>query len=376
MGTVVLADVTELETVKISELTEATDASGSDIIPAVISGATNKISKNNYSKNIQIGGDDILYVTKEGDDSNTGTIGDPFLSIQAACDYAIANMTGDLAIKVYPGTYTEQIHATSNIHIVGIIPTYPIYAEKLIILYNTGADADHYPMRCDDGDVYHLQNMTIRTDANKTFGKISNSCFRQCRFEGGYFIEGTEDIEISSCWDYCAFADCKGFNLTGVAPNGRDIALTRCWFGVNQTVTFESTHTVGDAIISFDIGTLKFTKGSIKGDWSHYANDYHSYGDTRHEFDTTGDVVFNGVTITNGIHFLSAPSVFKMVGCSMEDEKGYPIPAGTADVTSDVIITNVDFQGNSPYNGLCGNIQTIDGVKDVGGGTVKYLSLQ
>lgn len=47
MGTVTLADVTELETVTINELSEATSAADSDVAPMVISGVTKKIAKSN-----------------------------------------------------------------------------------------------------------------------------------------------------------------------------------------------------------------------------------------------------------------------------------------------------------------------------------------
>jgi len=48
MGTVVLADITELTTVKISELTEATSMGDTDVIPGVKDAATKKIQKSNF----------------------------------------------------------------------------------------------------------------------------------------------------------------------------------------------------------------------------------------------------------------------------------------------------------------------------------------
>jgi hypothetical protein len=48
MGTVILADVTELETIKISELDEATSMGDADVIPGVKDSATKKIKKSNY----------------------------------------------------------------------------------------------------------------------------------------------------------------------------------------------------------------------------------------------------------------------------------------------------------------------------------------
>jgi hypothetical protein len=47
MGTVILADVTELETIKISELDEALSSGETDALPIVKSGTTQKIKKEN-----------------------------------------------------------------------------------------------------------------------------------------------------------------------------------------------------------------------------------------------------------------------------------------------------------------------------------------
>lgn len=47
MGTVVLADVTELETIKISELNEALSSGETDVVPIVKDATTQKIKKEN-----------------------------------------------------------------------------------------------------------------------------------------------------------------------------------------------------------------------------------------------------------------------------------------------------------------------------------------
>ena len=56
MGTVILADVTELTTVKISELTEATSMSDSDVIAGVKLGETKRIRRDNFAKDISVDG--------------------------------------------------------------------------------------------------------------------------------------------------------------------------------------------------------------------------------------------------------------------------------------------------------------------------------
>lgn len=48
MGIIILADVTELETIKISELDEALSAAETDVVPIVEGTDTKKIAKSNY----------------------------------------------------------------------------------------------------------------------------------------------------------------------------------------------------------------------------------------------------------------------------------------------------------------------------------------
>lgn len=47
MGTIVLADITELETIKISELNEALSSDETDVVPIVKDATTQKIKKEN-----------------------------------------------------------------------------------------------------------------------------------------------------------------------------------------------------------------------------------------------------------------------------------------------------------------------------------------
>lgn len=56
MGTVVLADVSELTTIKISELDEATSMDDNDVAPIVKDGVSKKITRPNASKDIAIDG--------------------------------------------------------------------------------------------------------------------------------------------------------------------------------------------------------------------------------------------------------------------------------------------------------------------------------
>jgi len=56
MGTVILADVTELTTVKISELDEATAIDTDDVVPMVKAPDTMKIKRDNLAKDLPIDG--------------------------------------------------------------------------------------------------------------------------------------------------------------------------------------------------------------------------------------------------------------------------------------------------------------------------------
>ena len=56
MGTVILADVTELTTIKISELDEAASMDDSAVMPIVQASITKNIQKENAYKDIPING--------------------------------------------------------------------------------------------------------------------------------------------------------------------------------------------------------------------------------------------------------------------------------------------------------------------------------
>lgn len=301
-----------------------------------------------------------------------------FNTIQAAIDhmYTTYGALFGVTINVYPGTYTEQIHSYTGFFIKGVTHNAPSSEQRVVTLYNTGADADHYPMRGNDGDHYVMHNMNIKTDASGVFGKLGNDRFVSCNFSAGSFIEATADTAVFESWADCGFVNAKSFNLTGAALNSRYLVFEDCWFGYYQTMVFESTHGASNAVFDMDGGHLVQTKVSLKGDWYHFAKNYHSYGSTRHEFGTTAGIVYRGVTISNGIHFTANPGSFKMADCGMEDGAELPIPAGECDITADVDITGVIFSGNSMHNGLCGEIQITDSLKNVGGTSMnRYLDL-
>jgi hypothetical protein len=55
-----------------------------------------------------VGEDSIVYVAKNGDDSNAGTLSEPKLTIKAAVDSIVSAGTTDKVVKVAPGSYIEN----------------------------------------------------------------------------------------------------------------------------------------------------------------------------------------------------------------------------------------------------------------------------
>jgi len=327
--------------------------------------------------------DNVFYVAKNGSDMNTGTMEDPFLSIQAGIDYILDldildPSTGKFAVlKVSPGTYIEQIHSVQGLFIDGQTHNVTTSEAQPVILYNTGVDSDHWPLRGEVGDHFYMGNIHIKTDAGKIFGPIGNNRFNSIKFEGGYFIERDEDIQLYTVYKDCAFIWSKAFELLGVATQGRYMVFEQCWFGWWQTMRFESTHTAGNAVLDMDGGHLAFTQLMLKGDWYHFAKNVHSFGAYRHEYDTTKGVSYRNVTVSNGLHFFSEPMHFQMINCGMTDAAEMPLPADQPDITSDVIISKCTFINCSMYNGLCGCVQIQNPEKNVGGDTTnKYFDLE
>ena len=318
------------------------------------------------------------YVAHVSSDFHYDTFKRTFPTIQEAIDYMydLYGAEFGVTINVYPGWYYGQIHSYPGFFIKGITHNAPASEQRPVTLYADGLTPATYPLRAEDGDAYVMHNMNIKTAAGGTFGRLGNDRYVSCNFAGGAFIESQENVTIFESWADCSFVSCPAFNVTGVEPQGRYLVFENCWFGWWNTIKFESTHTGAYAVFDMDGGHLSFTKLSIKGDWYHFAKNYHSFGSVRHEYDTTKGIVYRGVTITNGIHFVSNPASFKIVDCGFEDGAESPVPAGTADITADVTITNVECLNNSFHNGLCGCIHITDNIRDVGGGRNKYLCLQ
>ena len=77
----------------------------------------------------------ILYVAKNGNDSNDGTFGKPFLTIQTAINAAnsVVDDANRIVIFVFPGTYTEQLTFTK-----GDIALYGADPNSTLVEYSSG----------------------------------------------------------------------------------------------------------------------------------------------------------------------------------------------------------------------------------------------
>jgi hypothetical protein len=131
MGTVVLADVTELTTVKISELDETLSTGNDDDVPIVKEGKTQRVKKPNlvHTQNTDTildegGANEVAvtelvrkatanityYVATDGSDSNPGTDAEPFATIQHAVDLLPKELNGyNVYIYIKNGTYEESV---------------------------------------------------------------------------------------------------------------------------------------------------------------------------------------------------------------------------------------------------------------------------
>ena len=191
-----------MEVIKISELPETMSMGDDDALAIVKGEATQKISKANFVKDVLVETVNIVHVAKNGDDSNSGTLGSPFLTIGAANDYALANLPvwpRKLVINVAPGIYTE--HITNSFYRIYIIGQGYTDSEKdnAVVIRNTGADADHYPIACVTG--LNLKGINVETtDENNlpitgVYGPLQQtSTFVSCKFKNGYFINQSDSV--------------------------------------------------------------------------------------------------------------------------------------------------------------------------------------
>lgn len=301
-----------------------------------------------------------------------------FSTIQGAIDFAysqwgaITDFSYSVTILVYPGRYEEQIHSHLGYHIQGFSHE-AAPARKTAVIYNTGADAEHYPLRGDDGDNYYIEGMNVEVEYGGTIGKLADDYFTKVFFKYGSFIEPTMIDNTYSQFKDCAFHQ-AGFNFKGAQVTGRHtIQMWDCWLNKYAWVT-SSTH---NDTCSFYIDNCIFNNSTpnVKGDWNMQMINSHVFGDTRTTINTTSDITIVNSILSNGLHFKSDPSTVKIESCCYIDNEGYPITG--ADITADVDVTLVSYIDNIQQNGICGCIHHTSPTKNFGGdSTNRYFTLQ
>ena len=110
MGTVILADITELETIKISELSEALSSGETDVLPIVKDAQTQKIKKENLLRFLEAEYEEIsnwLSHVTLGDNGLT-TVPEMVLTPSAA---ALANVEGG----IYYSSIDKSIYVCTDI---------------------------------------------------------------------------------------------------------------------------------------------------------------------------------------------------------------------------------------------------------------------
>ena len=292
-----------------------------------------------------------------------------YYSIQDAID----SLTAGGMVFIAPGTYTEQIASNANITLQGYTTEGPP-SKKATILYNTGLDSSHWPLRSNDDDYYVMNDITIETNAGEVIGKLGAHNFSGCVFSKGHFIEATKNADMLLGLSSCTFSESKAFDLTGVGSGGlRAMTIIGCFFGDHTIhVKFDSTHTNTLAVVKNCVFHKCYP--DIGGNWALEMSDCHILGSSRSVISTTNKITCIKCILSNGLHFTSDPGTIVQL-CTFQDDCGYAITG--EDVTSDVTVTNVDYVSNVQQNGLSGKIQIQDPVKNAGGDSVnRYYTLQ
>lgn len=315
----------------------------------------------------------IIHVTKNGsDETGNGSFGNPFLTIDYANNIAISmvNSVVDwdelVIVKVAPGVYTESItDAHIRVVIIGEVKGDFDHWAKGVILYNTGADADHYPIKTDGW--LQLIGITIKTDSGKIFGKLPARFIASfCSFFGGYFIENP-DMIVRAYFNFC-YANCSLLNLTGDMNYSRFLAFRRCDLQSSDACILASTGSEKTLKLEY----CKFgIPLQINGDWDLLMQWSEIYGTGKLTFDTNGYIdVFSSILV-NGVHFYSdTPETKKCVNNIFKNT-----PVGEGDITADEPIEFIEYSGNHQHNGIDGEVITVSKIKNVGGGQNNYRNI-
>ncbi len=331
-----------------------------------------KINGENVSS-ISENTNNIIYVSKDGnDETGNGSLGNPFLTIGHANDYAISmvNPVVDwdelVVVKVSPGKYTEHLTvAHQRVLIEGIAD--PEHWMDGVIIYNTGADEAHYPIGV-TGRLL-MMGIQVQVDSGGVYGKIPERLIcHKCSFYGGEFLEDLSCI-VRAYFNFCYFNGVT-LNFTGVANYSRFIAFRYCDIQSSSDFLVASTGTGTKTI------KLEYTKVDqnikINGNWSLLISWAELYGSNgKITFDTDGYIDIFASIIVNGIHFYSdTPLTKKLVNCIFKET-----PDSEGDVTADEAVEFIEYSGNHQDHGIDGEVITVSKIKNVGGGQNMYRNI-
>ena len=316
--------------------------------------------------------DNIIYVAKNGSDLTIdGNSDSPFLTIEAANNYAISllNPVTDwnecIIVKIAPGVYTEKLtNAHRRVYIIGNTTEFEGWS-KDVIIYNTGADEDHYPI--DVSEWLNLIGVEVLVDAGGVYGRIINKgIYSLCGFENGHFINNPDVGSMASYFNFCYFTG-DGFRLEGT-NDGVFITFRRCDIDCENTI-FGSTSSNGNTIkISESLCSSNVT---ISGNCDIILQNSELYAAGTITFDTDGYIDIYNTIIVNGLEFISDTSGSKkIINSYFKDVTNY------ADIISGVDILDFEYINNSQDKGLSGNIKITNKTKYVGPGVANtYMNV-
>lgn len=311
-----------------------------------------------------------------------------FSTIQAAINWIHdSSWYGDLdeenkaVVMVYPGFYKEQLTSWANIRIVSISDHDNLNKAKSAQLSIPDDKKTEAILVSGATYSYNITGFTIKADSVEN-GPYASSTYKafffNCEFEHGSFIDGAAAYACELSLVNCSFINgTNPINYTGARGHAdRTIFMFNVW--TSSDITIESTFATGNPLLT--IKRCPMTgKAIIGGNWnigiknSRLSNT--TGGANRNVVDTTGSVDIASCTLSGGIHLISEPSSLSVDHCDFNEE-GATVITG-ADITSDVIITNVTYNHNLQQNGISGDIQTVDPIKHVGDGAInRYVSIQ
>lgn len=326
----------------------------------------------------------VVYVSKSfTEDTEAGR----FSNIQDAIDWIHDESGWDLTsssqpsyVYIYPGRYYNQITCYPNIRLYGLKGS--TFDYSTVTIRSGGETRDDYPLAPGPDYQYFLSGIDIKcTGDNGIITELGDCLFEDCILYEGKFAENTtEDIYVNMQFkNVTMWPDADGmiFNVTGVRTGERYIKFDRCRLAGDMI--FSSTHATELAYIEWNTTTLSGNHFELKGDWDIDLRDSYVYDNidgTRNILDTTGFWRFYNSNISNGFHVVKDTTEDKVFhNLDFNDPDGIAITG--ADITADETITNIDYSNNVQQNGLSGEIQILDNIKNVGGNsTNRYITIQ